>query len=112
MRRFFNKDFNVESDFSWKSTIYTAIVGVLIASALGGFGWMVNCCLKFEAVEKRVISLDSEKDEPHRVLHMRITKEQEARTNEFERLISRQLVLMEKILEEQSKILHDLHKEK
>ena len=108
MRRFFNEDFNAEAAFSWKSTIYTAIAGVLIASALGGFGWMVNRCLKFEALEKQVTSLEIRIDEQYKILHMRINKEQETRTDEFESLVGRQL----SIIAEQNKILYDLHKGK
>ena len=75
---------------------------------LGGVWLTIRNIWRYDGLEQQVNSLNAKIDEQYRVLHMRITKEQDTRTDEFESLIAKQL----EIIKEQNRILYDLHKGK
>lgn len=115
MKRFIYKTEGESSKFSWLKTVQSLLLGALVTTAIGWVLWVTDCSRKKEATEKQVASLSAKIDKQYEVLHMRITKEQETRTDEFEGLVSKQLEIFKeqnRILVEQNKILYTLAKKK
>lgn len=99
MKRFFYKENGEGLEFSWSKSLQSITIAALPVVIPFIIGWGVHITNSVSEVKMLSSNFEDFKknyEKQIEVLHKRISKESDDRRNEFENLIERQLMVMEK----------------